>query len=96
MLENVLPILCAVLLAYLTYILVRAYRPDLFRTSVTSNPGSAPSLGSALSSGSVDESVDESALVEPFAGKAMGTPSASPLNTPSQPIPSAAPPHTRV
>lgn len=98
MLEILLPIFCAVLLAYLTYILVRAYRPDLFRKSTISSPGSVLSPGSALisgsaqSSGSVDESVDESALVEPFAGKAMGPPSASPLNTPSQPIPSAAPP----
>jgi len=88
MLEILLPIFCAVLLAYLTYILVRAYRPDLFRKSIVSSPGSALNSGSAPSSGSVDKS----AVVEPFAGNAMGPPSASPLNTPSQPIPSAAPP----
>lgn len=97
MLENLLPILCTVLLGYLTYILVRAYRPDLFRTSVTSTPGSAaPSLGSvAPSLGSAAPSLGSalgSKPIEPFAEKAMGAPSASPLNTPSQPIPSPAPP----
>ena len=67
MLQNVLPILCVALLGYLIFILVRAYRPNWFRSS----PGS---------------------VAEPFTQKAMGPPTASPINLPPQPIPSPAPP----
>ena len=83
MLEILLPILCTVLLAYLTYILVRAYRPDWFRVK---SPGSIASP----SSGSVP--VRGSTSVEPFVQNAMGPPTASPINTPSHPTPSPAPP----
>ena len=112
MLEILLPILCTALLGYLTFILVRAYRPDWFR-SVSSSPGSAHvAVGSQHGSGSVAVGshhgsahvavsshhgsgsvvTDGSKPIEPFAQKAMGPPTASEINMPSQPTPSAAPP----
>jgi len=78
MLEILLPILCTVLFAYLTYILVRAYRPDWFAAKSMPIGSSSPGSGSKP--------------IEPFVQKAMGPPTASPINMPPESIPSPAPP----
>lgn len=84
MLDKILPIICLVLFSYLFYILLKAYRPDWFRTRVVpgASPGSAPAHGSAPGS----------AHVEHFTQKPTGPPTASPINTPTAPTPSPAPP----
>lgn len=100
MLGILLPILCTVLLGYLIFILVRAYRPAWFRDKATivstASPGSVFAHGSVPASGSAHGSVpgrgSGSASIEPFVQNAMGPPSSSRLNMPSQPTPSVAPP----
>ena len=88
MIEILLPIVCAVLLGYLTFILVKAYRPDLFRT-----PGAAPHVTGSVG-GSAPGSAPGSSVGSAVGSKPVEhfTPKATPINTPSQPTPSAAPP----
>lgn len=88
MLDKILPIICLVLFSYLFFILLRAYRPDWFRTRVL--PGALPALGSAH--GSAPLSHGSTTDVEHFTQHAAGPPVASPINTPSVPTPSPAPP----
>ena len=101
MLDKILPIICLVLFSYLCFILLRAYRPDWFRTRVV--PGAPSAVGSVHGSapGSVHGPAPGSAHlnsdgstkhVEPFTQTATGPPTASPINTPSVPTPSPAPP----
>ena len=92
MIEILLPIVCAVLLGYLTFILVKAYRPDLFRTPGAAKHFTGSAAGSAA--GSVAGSVASSVVGYAVGSKPVEhfTPKLTAINMPSQPTPSAAPP----